>query len=81
MAKDDEYRAYMNYTIAFYKLAGLKAMTEGEYYNLYQPERFTTKIIDNWNLRSKLSDKNPTLFDIGLKNNNQGQDCCKLEEH
>lgn len=53
LAKDDEYRAYMNYTIAFYKLAGLKAMIEGECYNLYQPKRFTTKIIDNWNLRSK----------------------------
>lgn len=53
LAKDDEYKAYMNYTIAFYKLAGLKAMVEGEYFNLYQPKNFTTKIINDWNLRVK----------------------------
>jgi len=53
MAKDDEYKAYMNYTIAFYKLVGLKAIVEGEYYNIYQPSKFTTEIIDNWNLRMK----------------------------
>jgi len=43
----------MNYTIAFYKLVGLKAMVEDEYYNLYQPSRFTSRIIDNWELRVK----------------------------
>ncbi|MHA1285446.1 MAG: tyrosine-protein phosphatase, partial [Promethearchaeota archaeon] len=53
LAKDDEYRAYMNYTIAFYKLVGLKALVEGEYFNLYQPKNFTTKIIKDWNLRVK----------------------------
>lgn len=53
LARDDEYRAYMNYTIAFYKLAGLKAMIEGEYYNLYQPNKFTTKIVKDWSLRMK----------------------------
>ena len=53
LAKDDEYKAYMNYTIAFYKLAGLKAMIEGEFYNLYQPRKFTTAIIDDRNLRAK----------------------------
>ncbi len=51
LVRDDEYRAYMNYTIAFYKLVGLKAMVEDEYYNLYQPSRFTTRIIDNWEMR------------------------------
>lgn len=53
LARDDEYRAYMNYTIAFYKLAGLKAMIEGECYNLYQPNKFTTKIVKDWSLRMK----------------------------
>jgi protein tyrosine/serine phosphatase/predicted nucleotidyltransferase len=53
LAKDDEYKAYMNYTIAFYKLAGLKAIVEGEYFNLFQPRNFTPKIINNWNLRVK----------------------------
>ncbi len=51
LAKDDEYKAYMNYTIAFYKLAGIKALVEGESYNIYQPKNFTTKIINDWNLR------------------------------
>ncbi len=51
LAKDDEYKAYMNYTLTFYKLVGLKAMVEGEIYNLYQPRRFTTEIINNRNLR------------------------------
>ena len=53
MAKEDEYKAYMNYTIAFYKLAGLKAMVEGESFNIYQPRKFTTEIIRDWNLRVK----------------------------
>ena len=53
LVRDDEYRAYMNYSIAFYKLVGLKAMVEDEYYNLYQPSRFTIRIIDNWELRVK----------------------------
>ena len=53
MAKEDEYKAYMNYTISFYKLAGLKAMVEGEHYNIFQPRKFTTEIIRDWNLRVK----------------------------
>ncbi len=53
MAKDDEYRAYVNYTIAFYKLAGLTAMSKGEYYNIYQPRYFTTEKIENWELRMR----------------------------
>ncbi len=53
LAKDDEYRAYMNYSLSFYKLAELKAMVEDKHYNLYQPSRFTTDIIDNWDLRNK----------------------------
>ncbi len=53
MAKEDEYKAYMNYTISFYKLAGLKALIEGEYYSINQPRKFTTEIISDWNLRVK----------------------------
>ena len=53
MAKEDEYKAYMNYTISFYKLTGLKSMVEGEYYSIYQPRKFTTEIIRDWNLRVK----------------------------
>ena len=53
IAKDDEYRAYMNHTIAFYKLVNLKAIVEGEVYNLYQPKNFTTKLIKDWILRKK----------------------------
>lgn len=53
MAKEDEYKAYMCYTISFYKLAGLKALIEGEYYSIYQPRKFTTEIIPDWDLRVK----------------------------
>ena len=53
LTKDDEYKAYMNYTIAFYKLVGLKTLVEGKYFNLYQPQRFTTEILKDWSLRKK----------------------------
>lgn len=53
LAKDDEYRAYMNYSLSFCKLAELKAMVEDKHYHLYQPSRFTTDIIDNSDLLNK----------------------------
>ena len=43
----------MNYTIAFYKLVSLKALIEGEYWNLYQPRKFTTNIIKDDNIRNE----------------------------
>lgn len=41
----DWFRAYMNYTIALYKLAGLTAAVYGEKYNLYGPWFLLEKII------------------------------------
>ncbi len=53
MAKDDQYSAYMNYTIAYYKLATLMAMAEGEYYNLYQPKNFPSEVVKDIDVRKR----------------------------
>lgn len=69
MARDDEYRAYMNYTIAFYKLVSLMAMVEGKYYNIYQPENFTTTVTKDWGLRQRFYKVSAGLrkYDMYLK--------------
>ncbi len=51
IAKDEHYNVYVYYTTAYYKLASLMAMAEGEYYNIYQPENFPTEVVKDRNLR------------------------------
>ncbi|MCE4625674.1 MAG: nucleotidyltransferase domain-containing protein [Desulfurococcales archaeon] len=43
--RKDWFRAYMNYTIALYKLAGLTAAAYGEKYNLYGPWFLLERIV------------------------------------
>lgn len=45
MARGDAYRAYMNYTIALYKLASLCTISKGERANLYQPWFLLEKVM------------------------------------
>lgn len=54
ITRGDEYRAYMNYTVAFYKLVSLIAIAEGEYYNLYQPWNLFSNIIKDERMRELL---------------------------
>ena len=60
-ARGDVYRAYMNYTLAFYKIASLIAIVEGEYQNLYQPWFLINKIIKNPNLQKLLYSVSSTI--------------------
>jgi len=45
--RGDIFRAYMNYTITFYKLGALYSLSYGEYRNLYQPWELTKTLIKN----------------------------------
>jgi len=48
--RGDIFRAYMNYTITFYKLASLLALSYGNYKYLFQPKELTKRIIKDKNL-------------------------------
>jgi len=60
-ARGDVYRAYMNYTLAFYKLATLMALAEGEYRNLYQPWYLTRDVVKDSNLREMFYSVSSTI--------------------
>jgi len=64
-SRGDMFRAYMNYTIAFYKLASLLALMEGETRNLYQPW-FLTRIIKNKNFVRAFYEASSTMDPLDL---------------
>lgn len=61
LARGDAYRAYMNYTIALYKLASLCAISEGEKTNLYQPWLLIEKVMKSKNDVDLLVRSPPTM--------------------
>ena len=69
--RGDVYRAYMNYTISFYKLAGMAALAHGEYRNLYQPWFLTRDVIKDGKERSILTDITATMNPIDMFNKKQ----------
>ncbi|MFQ6061331.1 MAG: nucleotidyltransferase family protein [Thermoplasmata archaeon] len=61
LARGDPYRAYVNYTIAFYKLASLCAILGGERTNLYQPWFLTTDVIKSKSDVKKFVDSSSSM--------------------
>ena len=66
--RGDVFRAYMNYTISFYKLASMAALSEGEYRNLYQPWFLTRDIIKDEKLREMIYEVSSTMDPIEIFN-------------
>ncbi len=60
--RGDRFRAYMNYTIMMYKLAGILAAAAGEVYNLYGPWFLFEKTLKNGLLAEKFF-KTASLYD------------------
>ena len=61
LAKHDEYSGFFNYTIAYHKLATLIAITEGEYYNHFQPKNFLSKVVKDFEVKSKFATSSVSL--------------------
>jgi predicted nucleotidyltransferase len=61
LVKHDDYHAFFNYTIAYHKLATLIAIAEGEYYNHYQPKNFLSKVIKDFDVKSKFATSSVSL--------------------
>lgn len=64
-SRGDIFSAYMNYTIAFYKLASLLALMVGETRNLYQPWSLT-HIIEDKDIVKAFYDSSSTMNPIDL---------------
>jgi len=94
LGKNDSYRAYMDYSRAFYTLGGLQSMIDGNYYNLYQPRDFLINVFynNNWELsmkfieasaglrRSDMIDQKDNLKSLFLEVIEKGIKCFDLEE-
>ena len=66
LAKHDEYSGFFNYTIAYHKLATLIAIAEGEYYNHYQPKNFLSKVVKDFDVKSKFATSSVNLNRIEM---------------
>ena len=66
LAKHDEYSGFFNYTIAYHKLATLIAIAEGEYYNHYQPKNFLSKVVKDFDVKSKFATSSASLNRIEM---------------
>ena len=67
----DVYRAYMNYTISFYKLASMAALAHGEYRNLYQPWFLTRDVIKDGKEQSVLRNITANMDPLDMFNKKQ----------
>ncbi len=61
LAKYDDYSGFFNYTIAYHKLATLIAIAEGEYYNHFQPKNFLSKVVKDFDVKSKFATSSVSL--------------------
>jgi len=91
LAKHDQYNAYMNYTIAYFKLATLISIVEGEYYNLFQPKNFLSKVVKDFDVKklflmstvkldqTEMVDAQDNLVELFLKTIKKGIEQFSLE--
>ena len=65
-SRADVYRAYMNYTIAFYKMGSILSLLYGERRNLYQPWNLSSIVISDDEIRDAFYNASSTMNPLDM---------------